>query len=94
MSSLWKCLRWVWLSGNGNAARVFLILNNLNQLSSGRSLFSQVAAGEHLELVRRARGTNHVSLTAEPGKVTALIGSNGSGKTTLPNGDPRVILTR
>ena len=26
-----------------------------------------------------------VSLTAEPGKVTALIGSNGSGKTTLLN---------
>ncbi|HEX4466721.1 MAG TPA: branched-chain amino acid ABC transporter ATP-binding protein/permease, partial [Solirubrobacteraceae bacterium] len=31
------------------------------------------------------KASNDVSLSAEPGKVTALIGSNGSGKTTLLN---------
>jgi ABC-2 type transport system ATP-binding protein len=43
--------------------------------------------GIQVEHVARAFGSVHavrdVTLTAEPGKVTALIGPNGSGKTTL-----------
>ena len=53
--------------------------------ASGSGLTAQLNVSGVSKSYGGVQALNDVSLTADPGQVTALIGSNGSGKTTLLN---------